>query len=322
MSKQYRLTPKPGVARAGRIVQTRVKPTIVPGQNNVLRATTPSPKKVAQPKKVVIKKPERRRKPPKRTAARAQPVRQSKLRRNKEVEIGRYKKAVEELKTSGVGRILVMVACGPSIMEVDLPKLQKHPLIDLMSINKPDPRVHPTKYWVFCDQSQYMRNKDTFEKYTGTIINAWSVRARHQNQILIRNRSGKGFSKNLLQGYYIGRSTTYANMQVAYWMNYDKVYIFGCDMCKPPGSDDLHFYGRNQDVDPAIRQKRFAKEAEHYTNGAKQLNEVEKKKFIFCSAYNPWPFVKQFGQMDHAKAVEHIWNEADEMLAKNNARKA
>ena len=127
------------------------------------------------------------------------------------------------------------------------------------------------------------------------------------------NKSGKGFSKNLSQGYYIGRSTTFANMQTAFWMNYDKVYIFGCDMCKPPGSDDLHFYGRNKDVDPAIRAKRFAKEAEHYTIGSKQLTAEERKKFVFCSAYNPWPFVKQFESLDHRVAVEHILEKADEL---------
>ena len=310
MKPQYRLTPKPGVARAGRAINTNVKPIIVPGKPNVLR-TQNAVLKQQQVKKVIIKKPVR--KPVRKRPGPRAPVRASPLRKQKELEIGRYKKAVEGLKNVGLGRILIMIACGPSIMEVDLPKLKEHPLIDMMSINKPDPRVHPTKYWVFCDQSQYTRNKETFEQYKGTLINAWSVRARHEGQILIRNRSGKGFSKNLLQGYYIGRSTTFANMQTAYWMNYDKVYIFGCDLCKPPGSDSLHFYGRNQDVDPSVRAKRFAKEAEHYMLGSKQMNLIERKKFVFCSEYNPWPFVKEFERMDHRKAVDHILEKANQM---------
>jgi hypothetical protein len=95
-------------------------------------------------------------------------------------------------------------------------------------------------------------------------------------------------------------------------MNYDKVYIFGCDMCKPPNSESLHYYGRNQDVEPVIRAKRFAKEAEHYAFAARKLDTAERKKFVFCSAYNPYPFIKQYSQMDHMVAVDHILKEADE----------
>ena len=108
MNKRYRLTPKPGVIRAGRVVNTQVKPTIVPGQNNVLKAT-PKP---TQPKKVIIKKPEKPK--PKqrrqRRPARAQPVRPSPLRRKKEKEFGLYKQAIEDLRNCGAGRILIMVA--------------------------------------------------------------------------------------------------------------------------------------------------------------------------------------------------------------------
>lgn len=317
----YRLRPKPGVARSGRRVNTNIKPTIVANQKIVKangEANTPKGNEVRKavvkrvPKPVAQRKRVQRARPPARRNRNA--VKASPLRRRKELEMGRYKQLVEDLRGAGTGRILVMVACGPSIMEADLPKLKGHPLIDIMSINKPDPRLYPTKYWVFCDQSQYTRNQEAFEKYTGTLINAWSVRARHNNQILIRNKSGKGFSKNLSQGYYIGRSTTFANMQTAYWMNYDKVYIFGCDMCQPPNFKDLHFYGVNQDVDPSIRVKRFVREAEHYAAGAKQLGPDERKKFVFCSAYNDWPFIKDFASMDHREAVDHILAEANEKM--------
>ncbi len=307
MKHQYRLTPKPGIARAGRFINTKVNPVIVSGRPNVIRTSNPSARKIPknqQVKKAIVRN-QGGRPASRRNLARTQ-IRSSPLKRRKELEFGLYKKAIRELHNSGKGKLLIMIACGPSILEVDLEKLKGHPLIDMMSINKPDPRVHPTKYWAFCDQSQYVRNKDTFEDYQGIVINTWSVRARHKNQILIKNKSGKGFSKDLLRGYYIGRSTTFANMQTAYWMNYDKVYIFGCDMCKPPNSDGMHFYGRNQDVDPAIRATRFAKEAEHYLNGSKQLSSEERKKFVFCSEYNPWSFVKNFEKMDHRVAVDHI----------------
>lgn len=295
---------------------------IVAGQPNIIKTSEPPKSQPIQ--KPIVKKPDKVQRsveaanqpnvPPKRLVK--NPVKSSPLKRRKEMEMGRYSKMVDDLRNCGKGRILIMIACGPSIMEVDLPKLKDHPLIDMMSINKPDPRVYPTKYWVFCDQSQYIRNQQMFESYSGTLINAWSVRARHANQVLIRNRSGKGFSKDLHQGYYIGRSTTFANMQTAYWMNYDKVFIFGCDMCKPPNSSDLHFYGRNHDVDPAVRVQRFAKEAEFYSAGASQLTTAECKKFVFCSSYNTWAFTKEFEHMDHKVAVEHIWAMAEEMRQK------
>lgn len=335
MASKYRLFPKPGLARSGRFVGTRVNPVIITNRPNVvkIRGQKPKPKLTSQIKipqaqkvqKVNIQRPiiQRPINGPKNsrvvTANRRNNLKRSKsspIRSRKEHEVSKYKKKLEALRNSGVGRLLIMVACGPSILEVDLPKLKEHPLIDLMSINKPDPRVHPTKYWVFCDQSQYVRNKQLFESYKGTVINAWSVRARHPNQILIRNKSGKGFSKDLNQGYYIGRSTTFANMQTAFWMNYDKVFIFGCDMCQPPGVDKLHFYGRNEDVAPEIRVKRFQKEAEHYMLGAKQLTPQERQKFVFCSAHNTWPFLEHYKKMDHKVAVEHILELADSMKQK------
>lgn len=340
MASKYRLFPKPGLARAGRFVGTKVNPVIITNKSNIVKIKTPKrrgpiqrpiPQKIAQsprPQKIApsqavqrvnIQRPIQR---PVNKSTRAVSAnkrrnfkrsKSSPVRSRKEHEIGKYQQKVDDLKNSGVGRLLIMVACGPSILEVDLPKLKEHPLIDLMSINRPDPRVHPTKYWVFCDQSQYVRNKEIFHAYKGTMINAWSVRARHPNQVLIRNKSGKGFSKDLSKGYYIGRSTTFANMQTAHWMNYDRVFIFGCDMCQPPGSDKLHFYGRNQDVDPQIRVKRFQKEAEHYMIGTKQLTLQERQKFVFCSAHNDWPFTEHYKKLDHKVAVEHILQLADGM---------
>lgn len=321
MAPKYRFTPKPGIARTNRVVNTSIKPVILSGQSNIVKTTeaktpqkhriqTTSPQKPKKRRTTINRSPKRRRK----AVTRASP-----LRRRKELEIGKYKRLVQNLKNCGQGRILIMVACGPSVKETHLPQLKDHPLIDFMSINRPYGPVFPTKYWVFCDQSQYTRNKELFDNYKGTLINAWSVRARHSNQVLIRNKSGKGFSKDLLQGYYIGRSTTFANMQTAYWMNYDKIYIFGCDMCKPPGSEELHFYGRNQDVDPTIRVKRFAKEAEFYSIGAKQLSPADRQKFVFCSAYNDWPFVKEFQSMDHREAVEPILAEANAKINKNKS---
>lgn len=341
MSK-YRLSPKPGLIRAGRFVNTKVNPKIVVQKpNNVAQVRLPKtrPPQVKQvkfgkaqpvrpnrapklpptppPKKKTVKKT-----PPKNVSVDRRPRAEnknrkkapSKSRAKRDRAQAKYTAPIQELQGIGKGRLLVMVACGPSVSEeVDFSPIIQHPMVDFMNINKPYDPIFPCRWWVFCDQSQYLRNQKTFEQHKGTIINAWSVRARHPQQILIRNKPGRGFSKNLLQGYHIGRSTTYANMQVAYWMNYDKVYIFGCDMdpdaVKKFGK--LHHYGTNPDVDPKIRVKRFEQEASHYLNGANHLSPSERQKFVFCSAYNPWPFMKQFPNLDHREAVEAIGKVAD-----------
>jgi len=308
MAQRYRLTAKPGIVRAGRFVNTRTKPIIVLNKPNTSRATQPSTLRLQQPQKVMIQRPPNIKAPRNNVVKPRVVVNKSKvsrLRSQKELHQTQYNAAIERLRDCGKGRILIMVACGPSILETDIVKLKGHPLIDIMSINKPDPRVHPTKYWVFCDNSQYLRNREVFDAFPNTLINAWSVRARHKNQIMVRNRSGKGFSKNLLTGYYIGRSTTFANMQTALWMNYDKIFIFGCDMSA--GKDGkVHFYGRNPDVEPGIRVKRFEKEAEYYMAGAKQLTPQERQKFVFCSSYNKWPFIEYFSKLDHIEAPDKI----------------
>lgn len=211
---------------------------------------------------------------------------------------------IKALKDSGIGRILVMVACGPSVLQADLSKLKDIDNIDIMCINKPDKRVWPSKYWVFCDYSQYKRNQELWDGYRGTVINSSAVRARHPNQVLIKNLGSKGFSRDMLRGYHIGRSSTYANMQLALWLNYDFVYILGLDMCAVDGV--VWNYGQNPDVTSENRIKRFAIEAEHYLYAANEMDNAERSKFIICSTYNPWPFVEKFKRLDQKTAVDHI----------------
>lgn len=318
MARSYRLAAKPGLARSGNFVRTKTRPVIV--VNKKQTQVPQSVPKDQRPQKVTIKPPTKAPAPRKTRVVRAKNRGLSRQissrahdRRNKHQ--AQYTRSIQQLKNVGVGRFLIMIACGPSILETDLTKLKDHPFIDMMSINKPDPRLHPTKWWVFCDQSQYRRNRNTFDNYPGTVINAWSVRARHKNQILVRTKPNKGFSKDLIQGYHIGRSTTFANMQTAFWMNYDKIFIFGCDMA-PTAGKQLHFYGTNPDVGPNMRVKRFAKEAEHYLEGAKQLTPQERMKFYFCSSYNQWPFIDYFKRMDHIEAPDKIIEMADALRQK------
>ncbi len=212
---------------------------------------------------------------------------------------------IRSLKGRGQGRILVIIGCGPSMREVeDLHLLSGNPRIDTLTINKPQPPLWPTTMWAFCDHTQYTRNQAAFESYSGMLINSSSIRVYHPRQILLRARHGKGFATDLTQGFYIGRSTTYANMQTALYMDYERIYLFGVDMCEVNGK--MWSYGVNPDVALHNRAQRFAAEAEHYQYAAIQLPERDRKRFFFCSTYNPWPFVQAFNRRDQRAAVPEI----------------
>lgn len=214
-------------------------------------------------------------------------------------------KKINEIKNIGIGRILVMIACGPSVNEIDVNQLNGLNKVDLMVINKPIISLQP-KFWAFCDQSQYLRNKDVFNNYGEITINSNTVLARKNNQIIIQAKQGRGVIKNINEGYIIGRSSVYANLQVALWMNYEKIFIFGVDMCSVNGK--LHHYGVNPDVPEEKRIERFKFEAEHYDRMAELLQDNIRKKIYFCSSYNKWGFVDKFNKLDHKKAIEEIKN--------------
>ena len=212
---------------------------------------------------------------------------------------------ISDLRNIGNNRVLVMIAAGPSVKEIDFKPIKNHPKIDFMCINQPCEAVWPAKYWAFCDQTQYKRNVAVWDKYSGIVINSANVTARRPKQFIIGSRSGKGFSTDITKGYHIGRSSTYANMQVAYFIGYDKIYLCGVDMAAAPDGT-LHYYGQNPDVTNERRKERFAIEAESYLWAGKNLPKEIKEKFVFCSSWNPWPFMELFHRLGHAVMVEEI----------------
>lgn len=230
---------------------------------------------------------------------------------------------IKKLKNIGRGRLLIIVGNGPSIVEAPLEKFKNVECIDIMSINKPDSRLWPTRWWLFCDPSQVMRNQDRFSDHSVPIITSTAIKQKRPNQIVVKNRSGKGFSRNIEEGYHIGRSSCYASMQVAFYMNYDKIFMFGVDM-NPDGIDGkLHFYGQNPDVQPKSRRERFKFEAESYRWAANNLPLEDRQKFVFCSSYNPWDFINFFGgKRDHKTVHEEILKTAAEKAEKSKTTAA
>ncbi len=217
-------------------------------------------------------------------------------------------KKVTELRGVGRGRFLIIVGNGPSVNEIDLRALAQHPLIDIMSINKPVSYIWPTKYWLFCDQTQYTRHEGLWADYQGVIFNTTSIKHRKQNSMQIKNIGNFGFSTDLTKGFHVGRSSVYAGMQVAAHMEYDHTYIVGCDMSLVNGA--AHFFGSNPDVSPENRASRFDNEARHYDFAANMLSAAIREKYTFCSGYNRYNFVDKFNRMNHVGAVELILSRA------------
>ena len=213
---------------------------------------------------------------------------------------------IKDIRGIGKGKLLLIIGNGPSINEVELQRLKNNPLIDTMSINKPDPRLWPTTYWAFFDISQLRRHEDLWNNYNGIIFNSTSIKRQKLTSMQFKNLGGQGFSKDLTKGIHIGRSSVYAAMQLSLWMEYHKIYIFGCDMDPAGINGQLHFYGNNPDVDPNKRKDRFKNEAEFYEYATNILNDSEKSKFVFCSSVNNWPFTNKYGKLRHEVAVDEI----------------
>ncbi len=213
---------------------------------------------------------------------------------------------IASLRNAGRGKLLIIVGNGPSILEADLDKLRNNPIIQILTVNKPDARLWPTDYWAFFDSSQFRRHEDLWNGYGGTIFNSTAIKRQKATSMQLKNKGGKGWSRDLLTGIHIGRSSVFASMQIAAWMNHEHVYIFGCDMSPEGINGKLHFYGQNPDVDPEQRKQRFAKEAAFYDQAADIMSTDERLKFTFCSAYNKHSFVDKFQRLDHREAVERI----------------
>ena len=211
---------------------------------------------------------------------------------------------VKKLRGSGTGRILVIVGNGPSHTEAPLQELLGHSKIDFMPINKPDERIWPAAYWLFCDNSQYRRHKTLWSSYKGVVINSSAIRQTKPNSVHIKTLHGKGFSLNPTKGMYIGRSSTYASLQVAIYMGFDHIYVFGCDMGAVGGK--LYPWGTNPDVPDKSRLRRFKYEAEHFGWMSKNVDKALLKTITFCSKHNKWPFIKKFECLDHIDAVSTI----------------
>jgi len=242
-------------------------------------------------------------------------------RRSKKTEVRQITRDIDPeshakilaIKNRGRRKILVIVGNGPSITEAELERLVGNPAIEILSVNTPDPRLWPSHYWSFFDLSQFRRHESLWAGYNGLVFNSTAIKRQKPNSMQFKNHSGKGWSRDLAQHIFIGKSSVFASMQIAAWMGHEHVYVFGCDMSPEGLNGRLHFYGNNPDVKPDIRAERFLKEASYYDQAADLMSPDERAKFTFCSAYNRHGFVDKFNRLDHRRAVEVVLERAAQL---------
>lgn len=309
INKQYRLQAKPGFSKVVNIPKIAPKISFKQPQNQIVKQKVI--KHITKASQLIVK------------PSNIQPKTQVKQKpqaivSNRSVGIVKNRSSfvppkrdrsndnVKQLKGIGIGRILIICANGPSMSEVDFSTIKDNQKIDFYCVNKPNTNVFPSKFWGFCDQSQYNRHKELFDSYEGILINPTSVRARRHNQVLIRVKQGSGFSKDLELGYYIGRSSSYAAMQVAYYMEYSHIFLFGVDMAADQNGNLWSYGNNNPDVKSEERLRRFAAEAKSYALAGDMLTQAERNRYTFCSSLLTWPFKDRFNHIDHKVAIEKV----------------
>lgn len=220
------------------------------------------------------------------------------------------KEIIKNLRGTGQGKYLAILGNGPSLADIDTTKLKNINSLFLCAINVPDDRVWPTQYWAFYDRSQYHRHKERYFSYTGMIFNSTGIREPNSKSIKFRHSPGIGYSHDPSKGVYIGMSSVYATIQIATFMNFDKIFVLGCDMNDKVDVGRTHFYGVNPDVEPNERRRRFEKEANWYNHMAENVDATIRSKIVFCSkGINTWPFMNSFHSVTPSETIDFILGE-------------
>lgn len=215
--------------------------------------------------------------------------------------------AVRATKGKGKGRTLVIVANGPSKKGADLERLVNHPEIDIAAINVPDQRVWPPKFWFISDFSQYRANARQFALYSrmrwGKIFLAG---ANVKGPACIQLAGSDHFSLDPSAGVHVGGTTTNVSLQMALYWDYDRVFIFGLDMCSIDGK--LYEWGHHKVFGPKFdhaRTKNFPHEAETLWAACDAMGKFRNRVTV-CSRHNRWPFVARLNRLDEREAVDLI----------------
>lgn len=91
-----------------------------------------------------------------------------------------------------------------------------------------------------------------------------------------------GFSKNILNGYYYGCTTTMLALQVAYYLGFKDIYLMGMDLRYSP--ENPRFYKENEvqleDSFTSIQLMNIAKAGEIFRSESRNLFICSEKSFL------------------------------------------
>ena len=210
---------------------------------------------------------------------------------------------IRGLRGVGAGRRLLIVASGPTVARVDFSGLDRG-TSDVLIVNRPyQPLMDLAKWWAVNDMPVVMKHLDQIRAFKGTFICGSSAFIPGRDSIKVPALAGRGFSMDLSQGFYLGRSTTLSSLQVAGWMDYASIFVLGCDMS---AEGNLYHDGSAPlGMTESTRKKRFDTEAEYWAYAAKSMPVELRQKTTFVGDLNPYPFVRLFNRATDLSKV--VW---------------
>ena len=196
----------------------------------------------------------------------------------------------------GIGKQLLILGNGPSLNRISVESVKSRGLT-CMGVNNIKDDFWQPEFWSVNDTQKALELKKQIGNYKGTIFSVLPKKTTLGEFIKLKNISTTQWSTDLSNGVVLGRSTVFLCLQVAFWMNFDKIFVAGIDM-NPRESGNLHFYGTNTTIDPEKRKGRFINESVCYDNMIKSLSSTDLEKITLCvKGINPWPFASKLNNI-------------------------
>ncbi len=239
--------------------------------------------------------------------------------KKKRVLSGQDNKQIVKHYNVGKGKILAMFANGPSILKAPIEKLMDLENVDTMTLKRPDDRCFPTTAWVMPDIRDINRMAPWLRTYEGKLFTSNHKIERlpgSKSKVFIKGQTrlsikpGTGFTKDILGPIFSGYSSAYIGLQVAFYMGYESIYIFGLDMCDVDG--EAYSYPKEENTQypgQESREKMFSLEANAFLFAFDNvLDEDDKGKIILCTENNPHEFAKELVTCTPEAGVDHLMN--------------
>lgn len=193
------------------------------------------------------------------------------------------KQDLKSYKNKHRGERCFILACGPSLLEVEPLKLAKEFKI---SVNHAIYRFPESQYSVIGDL------KNGLEINTGDSVLFSSSEPQHIPGSIYMKDLGHlpGWSWDLEKGAYFGHTTSYLALQIASYLGFNPIYLVGLDL--KDHKELTHFYGNREWQAKHARRVLFDAMAnsfewayENELKGRKQIFNCSKESRLTCFPY-------------------------------------